>query len=148
MGLRYRKSRNLGGGFRINISKAGIGYSWGIPGYRITRTASGKTRRTASIPGTGISYVTEDSGKSKITNKTAQEKDFLVTEIKNVDSGNIAELQPAEFTDLTNKLQRIITMNTISTCLIWGTIILCIGYQSIWRILLVLAAIILSLIHI
>ncbi|MCI8984797.1 MAG: DUF4236 domain-containing protein [Lachnospiraceae bacterium] len=142
MGLRYRKSRNLGGGFRINISKAGIGYSWGIPGYRITRTASGKTRRTASIPGTGISYVTEDSGKSKITNKTAQEKDFLVTEIKNVDSGNIAELQPAEFTDLTNKLQRIITMNTISTCLIWGTIILCIGYQSIWRILLVLAAII------
>ena len=34
-----------------------IGYSWGVPGYRVTRTASGKTRTTASIPGTGISYV-------------------------------------------------------------------------------------------
>lgn len=28
MGFRYRKSINLGGGFRINLSKSGIGYSW------------------------------------------------------------------------------------------------------------------------
>ena len=64
MGLRFRKSINLGGGFRINLSKSGIGYSWGVKGYRITKTAKGGTRQTASIPGTGISYVTEQ-GKKK-----------------------------------------------------------------------------------
>lgn len=59
MGFRYRKSINLGGGFRINLSKSGIGYSWGVKGYRVTKTAKGTTRTTASIPGTGISYVHE-----------------------------------------------------------------------------------------
>lgn len=59
MGLRYRKSINLGGGFRINISKSGIGYSWGVKGYRITKTAKGTVRRTISIPRTGISYTEE-----------------------------------------------------------------------------------------
>lgn len=32
LGLRFRKSINLGGGFRINLSKSGVGYSWGAPG--------------------------------------------------------------------------------------------------------------------
>jgi hypothetical protein len=63
MGLRFRKSVNLGGGFRVNLSKTGVGYSWGVKGLRVTRTAKGTTRTTASIPGTGISYVTETSGK-------------------------------------------------------------------------------------
>ena len=39
MGWRYRKSINLGGGFRVNLSKNGIGYSWGVKGYRMTKTA-------------------------------------------------------------------------------------------------------------
>lgn len=30
MGFRYRKSINLGREFRINLSKSGIGYSWGV----------------------------------------------------------------------------------------------------------------------
>ena len=64
MGFRYRKSINLGGGFRINLSKSGIGYSWGTKGYRITKTANGTTRETFSIPGTGLSYV-EEHGKRK-----------------------------------------------------------------------------------
>lgn len=67
MGFRYRKSFNLGGGFRINLSKSGVGYSWGVKGYRVTKTANGRTRRTASIPGTGISYVSE-SGKKRQNN--------------------------------------------------------------------------------
>lgn len=65
MGLRYRKSINLGGGFRINLSKSGVGYSWGVKGYRVTKTAKGTTRRTASIPGTGISYVHETGKNNK-----------------------------------------------------------------------------------
>lgn len=69
MGLRYRKSINLGGGFRINLSKSGIGYSWGVKGYRVTKTAKGTTRKTASIPGTGISYVQETGRKNRQSNQ-------------------------------------------------------------------------------
>ena len=63
MGFRFRKSINLGGGFKMNLSKSGIGYSFGTKGYRVTKKANGGVRRTASIPGTGISYVKETGGK-------------------------------------------------------------------------------------
>ena len=63
MGLRIRKSINLGAGFRVNISKSGIGYSWGAPGFRVTKTSRGTTRTTYSIPGTGISYVNESGSR-------------------------------------------------------------------------------------
>ena len=59
MGFRYKKSINLGGGIKINLSKSGIGYSWGVKGFRITKTASGKMRKTYNIPGTGVSWVDE-----------------------------------------------------------------------------------------
>lgn len=72
MGFRFRKSINLGGGFRINISKSGIGYSWGTKGYRVTKTAKGTTRRTSSIPGTGISFVSETGKKKEPIKPTSQ----------------------------------------------------------------------------
>lgn len=56
MGIRFRKSINLGLGFRINMSKTGPGFSWGGKGFRLTRTASGNIRGTAYLPGTGLSY--------------------------------------------------------------------------------------------
>lgn len=55
----------LPGGFRINFSKSGIGYSWGIKGFRVTKTAKETTRTTTSIPGTGISYVTESKSNKR-----------------------------------------------------------------------------------
>ena len=63
MAFRFRKSINLGGGARLNLSKSGIGASVGGKGFRVTKKAGGGTRTTASIPGTGISYV-KDSKKS------------------------------------------------------------------------------------
>ena len=82
MGLRYRKSLKLGG-LRINFSKSGIGYSYGVKGLRYTKTAKGKDRITASIPGTGISYVSESGGKRK--RKNAAEKYRPIQEpVKNV----------------------------------------------------------------
>lgn len=72
MGFRYRKSINLGGGFRINISKSGIGYSWGTKGYRVTKTAKGTVRRTVSIPGTGISF-TDETGKKQSRSSNPQQ---------------------------------------------------------------------------
>jgi hypothetical protein len=41
MGLYFRRSINLGL-FRINFSKSGIGFSFGIPGIRIVKPPKGK----------------------------------------------------------------------------------------------------------
>ena len=70
MGFRFRKSINLGGGFRVNLSKSGVGYSWGTKGVRFTKTAKGTKRTTLSIPGTGISHVSETSGKQNTKRKS------------------------------------------------------------------------------
>ena len=101
MSIRFRKRINLGG-FRINISKSGIGYSYGVKGFRITKKAKGGTRRTASIPGTGISYVS-DSKKIK-KNKHSQTKNnnqvFAQNQVKIIDNP-INEVQ----TQLTKRMR-------------------------------------------
>ena len=56
MGLRFRKSINIGP-LRINFSKSGVGFSLGVKGFRVSRSAKGKMTATASLPGTGLSYV-------------------------------------------------------------------------------------------
>jgi hypothetical protein len=64
MGFRFRKSIRLGKILRINLSKSGIGTSVGVPGYRVGIGPRGK-RTTVSLPGTGLSYVKEESLKKK-----------------------------------------------------------------------------------
>ena len=64
MAFRFRKSIGRGP-FRINISKSGIGTSIGCKGYRVTKKAGGGFRSTASIPGTGLSYVSESGNSNK-----------------------------------------------------------------------------------
>ena len=56
MGLRLRKSINIGG-FRINLSKSGIGCSYGVKGVRVTKKSNGGTRVSTYLPDTGISYI-------------------------------------------------------------------------------------------
>lgn len=70
MGIRFRKSIKAGPA-RVNFSKTGMGFSVGTKGYRVTKMANGRTRKTSSIPGTGISYVTETSN-SKESKKEAK----------------------------------------------------------------------------
>ena len=64
MGLRFRKSKKVGP-FRVNISQKGVGWSVGVPGLRYTKKAGGGSRVTASVPGTGLSYVKESSGSNQ-----------------------------------------------------------------------------------
>lgn len=64
MGFRFRKSKKVGP-FRINMSQKGIGWSVGVKGLRYTKKADGGSRITASIPGTGISYVTDSKKSSR-----------------------------------------------------------------------------------
>ncbi len=70
MGLRFHKTIKLGP-ININLSKSGVGFSVGTKGARVGRTAKGNIRTSVGIPGTGISYVKETSGKKKTTKKSS-----------------------------------------------------------------------------
>lgn len=103
MGIRFRKSINLGKGFRINMSKSGPGFSWGGKGFRVTKKANGGFRTTAYIPGTGLSYQKDfsnplGSGKksSKKVSKNIEEdtreaRDFGL-DFKNLESTGLKDV--------------------------------------------------------
>ncbi|MCP2329471.1 tetratricopeptide (TPR) repeat protein [Hamadaea flava] len=65
MGFRIRKTFQVLPGVRLTVSKSGIGYSVGVRGARLTRTARGQVIGTIGIPGTGMSYVKTLRGSSK-----------------------------------------------------------------------------------
>ncbi|QNU65895.1 DUF4236 domain-containing protein [Ruminiclostridium herbifermentans] len=88
MGFRYRKSINLGGGFRVNLSKSGVGYSWGTKGYRVTKKAGGGTRKTYSIPGTGLSW-TSDSGKGNNKSRSRINNSLNASSYASPEEGNV-----------------------------------------------------------
>lgn len=129
MGFRYRKSINLGGGFRINLSKSGVGYSWGTKGYRITKTASGKTRRTYSIPGTGLSYV-DESGPNRTRRNTRtyeqprQQQSFPneYSEHK-IESADISQFKAAEVSNISQSIEKTLRTNFWGTILLWCVIL-------------------------
>lgn len=58
MGFRMHRSIQLMPGVRLNMSKSGLGLSAGVKGFHVSQMPNGRTRRTVSIPGTGMSYVT------------------------------------------------------------------------------------------
>lgn len=135
MGFRFRKSINLGGGFKINLSKSGVGYSWGTKGFRVGKSASGRTRRTYSIPGTGISYVEE--GRSR-TNRAQQRSrnrnDYAPPEpipvrqpqnnLRNIESADISNYQSAEFVQITKAIRNIVLLNKWGTALLFFAILI------------------------
>lgn len=125
MGLRFRKSINLGGGFKINLSKSGVGYSWGVKGYRVTKTASGRTRKTYSIPGTGISWVDESGSSRRRTNQrpsnnppVAQPQDVMV----DIDSAAIDNFQAAEYATIIEQITKTIKLNRMFNIFLWLTL--------------------------
>ena len=64
MGFGFRKSINVGGGSRVNLSKRGIGFSVGTKGARYSVVPRGRSW-TFSIPGTGLSYQTRPRGRRR-----------------------------------------------------------------------------------
>ncbi|WP_238916820.1 DUF4236 domain-containing protein [Clostridium sp. YIM B02555] len=106
MGVRFRKSINLGGGFRVNLSQSGIGYSWGIPGYRITKTANGKVRQTVSIHGTGFSHV-EESKSKKISDKRQLINEQNDMEYISIKSASIKNFQSVEYSQFIEGIKHI-----------------------------------------
>ena len=119
MGFRFRRSINLGKGFRINMSKSGPGFSWGGKGFRLTRTAKGNIRGTAYIPGTGLSYQKEFSNpfkKNQANKATSNRKredrggntKTFTNDLTNINSGQMGELVSAKKQNKTNKIIAIL----------------------------------------
>lgn len=106
MGLRFRKSVNFGG-FRVNFSKTGVGYSFGVKGARYTKTATGRKRTTLSIPGTGISWVEESGGKKTQSNTNTVPNATLLTTVENA---NADEFAPVEFDSFLNAIERYLNI--------------------------------------
>ena len=140
MGFRFRKSINLGGGFRINLSKSGVGYSWGVKGYRVTKTPKGRLRTTASIPGTGISYVNEigktnrketkhTSSPSGISSEIPVEKNFYDTQ--NIVNNVADEMVSDGLEDMLTAANRILKLNTLSNVGILVFLILGFGFPAL-----------------
>jgi hypothetical protein len=137
MGFRYRKSINLGGGFRINLSKSGVGYSWGVKGYRITKTAKGTTRRTASIPGTDISYVHETRKNNGIDSRkgsnSASPKPVPAIDNNHYDTqnivNNVATAMVSEgLEDMLASASKALKLNKFANVGLWSTAILGFGF--------------------
>lgn len=131
MGFRFRKSINLGGGFRINLSKSGVGYSWGAKGFRITKTARGTVRGTVSIPGTGISYVTESKGTRNTPPPTYKKEvvpgpppSAVCYDTQNIENTRITEMVPAGLKDVLFAAKCALIVNKL---LLWAT-----GISFIW----------------
>ncbi len=118
MGWRFRRSIGFGNGFRINISKSGIGYSWGIKGFRITRTATGRIRKTFTIPGTGISYV--DERGLKRGNYQRVDSTSSITDLNNVEVENF---RPAEHEDIIKRITAILNWNVFFKGLMWFAVL-------------------------
>ncbi len=122
MGFKYRKSINLGGGFRVNFSKSGIGYSWGVKGYRVTKKAGGGFRKTYSIPGTGLSWTEDSGGKKRRTSDSnrsfkkngpsqyaTQNTEDIVYRAEDADVKQLETENTREFLDAIKKYSRIRT---------------------------------------
>lgn len=139
MGFRYRKSINLGGGFKINLSKSGIGYSWGTKGYRIGKTARGTTRRTYSIPGTGISYVNETGNRNRNRNRSQRRNQnrrtqpskrqmpqpaYNLTPERAIESADISQFKEAEAGTVSDALERTLRLNMFGVILLFGVLLI------------------------
>ena len=140
MGFRYRKSINLGGGFRINLSKSGIGYSWGVKGYRVSKTANGKTRTTASIPGTGISYVHEtgrNNGDSPSKNNSFSQQYVQPIDNNSYDTQNITNnvataMVSDGLEDMLAAARKILKLNKLANIGFCVTLILGFGFPFLF----------------
>ncbi len=61
MPWQFRKSFSIGP-FRINVSKSGVGWSFGRRGIRTGRSSRGRKYTSVSIPGTGIRWYSSKLG--------------------------------------------------------------------------------------
>lgn len=71
MAIRFRKSKKIAPGVKLNLSKKSAGISVGGKGLHYSVNSSGRKSVSAGIPGTGI-YATKSIGNSKHKNINEQ----------------------------------------------------------------------------
>lgn len=64
MSFRFRKSFKVAKGVRLNVSKSGLGTSFGTKGARYSVHSSGRRTTSVGIPGSGLGYVSTKSNSS------------------------------------------------------------------------------------
>ena len=67
MGIRFRKTINLGGGLKLNLNKKSAGLSFGSKGARFSVNSDGRKTTSIGIPGTGLYWTKTSDGKSSLT---------------------------------------------------------------------------------
>lgn len=70
MGFRFRKSVKIGP-VRLTAGKKSASVSVGVKGARVSKSTTGRTTRTVSAPGTGMSWSSSSASKSKSRPKAA-----------------------------------------------------------------------------
>ena len=82
MGFRFRKSKKIAPGVRLNFSKKSVGISVGnkVGGFSLNSKSGAKSR--VSIPGTGISYSSKIGGHAKAPDKISPVSKEVSPEIK------------------------------------------------------------------
>ena len=79
MGFRFRKRVNFGRFIRLNVSKSGISLGMGPPGLNVNLSRHG-VRKTVGIPGSGLSYQTFSSWRTKPTDDQVKEENAASAE--------------------------------------------------------------------
>lgn len=64
MGMRFKKSKKIAPGVKLNVSNKSVGVSVGGKGVHHSVSSSGRKTTTVSAPGTGLSYVKTSGGGS------------------------------------------------------------------------------------
>ena len=77
MGWRFRKSKKILPGARLNFGKKGVGITLGTKHARYTIGADGRRTVSTSIPGTGLSY----SEQIKAPSATPRQKGKELSEV-------------------------------------------------------------------
>lgn len=73
MGMRFRKSKKIAPGVRLNLSAKSASISIGPKGFKKTFSTSGRVTTTVGIPGTGLSYSTSTKMGRTAAGSTSQE---------------------------------------------------------------------------
>ena len=63
--FRFRRSKQIAPGLRLNLNKKSVGLSVGRTGARRSVNTSGRTTTTLGIPGTGLSYMDSHNARGK-----------------------------------------------------------------------------------
>lgn len=87
----YRRSIKIAPGVRLNLSKRGLGYSVGVPGFRITKSANGRISQTKSIPGTGLYERKTISSPKKRLSKNDSDSNLYQHKLGMFKSGEIPD---------------------------------------------------------